>query len=394
MDHLRKIVPALRKALQEFPVVTVTGPRQSGKTTLIKSQFPNLQYVNLEVPHVQEFAKKDPVSFLKQFSEGGILDEVQRVPELLSYIQVIVDEKKIPGQFVLSGSHQFTLMSSINQSLAGRTAIFHLLPFSLPELKQANLFDPENFDVNEFLLKGFYPRLYSTPTSIDFFYSSYYETYVERDVRELIAIKDLSLFKKFIILCAGRVGQILNKDSLARDAGVSAKTVEEWLSVLEASFIIFRLQPYFENTGKRLIKSPKIYFYDVGLVSFLLGIENIKHVVTHPLRGNIFENMQVVEAIKWRFNLGKQHRFYFYRDAKDNEIDLIFSYGGKLYPIEIKSGATFQDEFLKGIRSAKGVMQLERPIVIYGGVEKQVRTEFDLIPWYGLESTISQACGD
>lgn len=388
MDNLRQILTTLQKAMQEFPIVTITGPRQSGKTTLIRMQYPNFNYVNLEEPHTREFAATDPVGFLKQFPNGGILDEVQRVPQLLSYLQVITDEKKIPGQFILSGSQQFNLMESINQSLAGRTAVFYLLPYSIKELKQANLFKPENADLNEYLLKGFYPRIYSAPTSADLFFSSYYETYVERDVRELIKIKDLSLFKKFIMLCAGRVGQLLNKDSLARDIGISAKTVEEWLSVLEASFIIFRLPPYFENIGKRLIKSPKLYFYDVGLVCFLLGIENTKHVITHPLRGNIFENMQVVEAIKWRFNQGKQHRFYFYRDAKDNEIDLIFSYGGKLYPIEIKSGQTFQDEFLKGIRSVKNNIQLERPIVIYGGSEKQARTEFDLIPWHGLENSL------
>ncbi|MES2615211.1 MAG: ATP-binding protein [Bdellovibrionota bacterium] len=392
MDLPRKLALAVQKGMEEFPVVTITGPRQSGKTTLIKTQFPNFKYINLEEPKVQDFARMDPSSFLRQFPDGVILDEVQRVPELLSYIQVIVDEKKRNGQFILSGSHQFTMMRSINQSLAGRTAVFHLLPFSLSELQQSNLLIPKNLDINEFLIKGFYPRIYSSKTSSDFFYSSYFETYVERDVRELIMIKDLSLFKKFITLCAGRVGQILNKDSLARDVGISAKTVEEWLSVLEASFIIFRLQPYFENIGKRLIKSPKLYFYDVGLVCFLLGIENEKHVTTHPLRGNIFENMQVSEAIKWRFNQGKQHRFYFYRDTKDNEIDLIFSYGGKLYPIEIKSAETFRDEFLKGIRSVKDYIQLERPFVVYGGVEKQVRTEFDLVPWYGLEESLEEIC--
>lgn len=390
MSILRKMQSALDKAMGEFPIVTVTGPRQAGKTTLIREHFSNLPYVNLEEPKQRDFAQNDPNLFLKQFQNGGIIDEVQRVPELLSYLQIIVDEKKKAGQFVLSGSHQFTLMRSINQSLAGRTAILNLLPFSLSELNEAHSIDANTDDLNSLMLKGFYPRLYSTNASHGLFYSSYYQTYVERDVRELLVIKDLSLFKKFIILCAGRIGQILNRESLARDVGISGKTVEEWLSVLEASFILFRLPPFYTNFGKRVIKSPKIFFYDVGLACFLLEIENTKHLMSHPLRGNIFENMQIVEAIKWRANQGKPHQMYFYRDTHGNEIDLLFSQAGKIYPIEIKSAETFQNEFLKGIRSVAKETSLEHPLVVFGGSERQERSEFTLVPWNGLEKELEK----
>lgn len=388
MSVLRKITSALDKAMAEFPIVTVTGPRQAGKTTLIREHFSHLPYVNLEEPTQRDFAQKDPNLFLKQFPNGGIIDEVQRVPELLSYLQIIVDERKKAGQFVLSGSHQFTLMQSVNQSLAGRTAILNLFPFSISELTQARLIDEKTSDTNELMVKGFYPRLYSTKATSGLFYSGYYQTYVERDVRELLVIKDLSLFKKFMILCAGRIGQVLNRESLARDVGISGKTVEEWLSVLEASFILFRLPPFYTNFGKRVIKSPKIFFYDVGLVCFLLEIETTQHLKTHPLRGNIFENMQVIEALKWRSNQGKPSQFYFYRDTNGNEIDLIFSQAGKIYPIEIKAAETFQSEFLKGIQAVSKATKLEHPLVVFGGTQRQERSEFTIVPWYGLEQEL------
>lgn len=388
MSVLRKITHALDKAMAEFPIVTVTGPRQAGKTTLIREHFSHLPYVNLEEPTQRDFAQKDPNLFLKQFPNGGIIDEVQRVPELLSYLQIIVDERKKAGQFVLSGSHQFTLMQSVNQSLAGRTAILNLFPFSISELTQAHLIDEKESDTNELMVKGFYPRLYSTKATSGLFYSGYYQTYVERDVRELLVIKDLSLFKKFMILCAGRIGQVLNRESLARDVGISGKTVEEWLSVLEASFILFRLPPFYTNFGKRVIKSPKIFFYDVGLVCFLLEIETTQHLKTHPLRGNIFENMQVIEALKWRSNQGKPSQFYFYRDTNGNEIDLIFSQAGKIYPIEIKAAETFQSEFLKGIQAVSKETKLEHPLVVFGGTQRQERSEFTIVPWYGLEQEL------
>jgi predicted AAA+ superfamily ATPase len=388
MSVLRKITHALDKAMAEFPIVTVTGPRQAGKTTLIREHFSHLPYVNLEEPTQRDFAQKDPNLFLKQFPNGGIIDEVQRVPELLSYLQIIVDERKKAGQFVLSGSHQFTLMQSVNQSLAGRTAVLNLFPFSISELTQARLIDEKASDTNELMVKGFYPRLYSTKATSGLFYSGYYQTYVERDVRELLVIKDLSLFKKFMILCAGRIGQVLNRESLARDVGISGKTVEEWLSVLEASFILFRLPPFYTNFGKRVIKSPKIFFYDVGLVCFLLEIETTQHLKTHPLRGNIFENMQVIEALKWRSNQGKPSQFYFYRDTNGNEIDLIFSQAGKIYPIEIKAAETFQNEFLKGIQAVSKETKLEHPLVVFGGTQRQERSEFTIVPWYGLEQEL------
>lgn len=388
MSIPRKIAATFDRAMEEFPIVTVTGPRQAGKTTFIHEHCSHLPYVNLEDLNQRDFAQKDPNLFLKQFPNGGIIDEVQRVPELLSYLQILVDDRKKSGQFVLSGSHQFTLMRSVNQSLAGRTAILNLFPFSLSELTSERILDPQNSDNNEIMLKGFYPRLYSTKASTGLFYSGYYQTYVERDVRELLVIKDLSLFKKFILLCAGRVGQILNRESLARDVGVSGKTVEEWLSVLEASFILFRLPPFHTNFGKRVIKSPKLYFYDVGLVCFLLEIETVAHLKNHPLRGNIFENMQVAEALKWRSNQGKPSQLYFYRDSNGNEIDLIFSQAGKIFPIEIKAAETFREEFLKGIQAVAKETSVEHPLVVFGGSQRQERSSFTLVPWFGLEKEL------
>ncbi len=287
-------------AFAKYPVITITGPRQSGKTTLARNTFTEKPYANLENPVTRQFAEEDPLAFLGQYPQGAIIDEIQRVPELLSYIQVIVDERRENSLFVLTGSQQFELMHGITQSLAGRTALLKLLPLSIAEL--ATHFSP---GVDEMLFKGFYPRIYDQDIAPDQAYGDYFETYVERDLRQLVNVKNLSLFQRFVKLCAGRCGQLLNLNSLANDTGISHSTAREWMTVLEASYIVFLLQPFHANIGKRLVKSPKIYFYDVGLASWLLGIEEQRQIATHPLRGGLFENMARQQNLWVNSGVGK-----------------------------------------------------------------------------------------
>jgi len=318
---VREISNLLRELATQYPVVTVTGPRQSGKTTLVQALFHDKPYINLELLDQREFARTDPRGFLKKIPSGAVLDEIQRVPELLSYIQGIVDEAKVNGMFILTGSQQFEVLNSISQSLAGRTALLKLLPFSITEIKKNYGFS----SINELIYKSFYPRIYDQNLDPTLAMRNYFETYIERDLRQLVQIKNLLLFQKFVRLCAGRVGQILNLNSLGNDAGVTHTTAREWLSLLEASYIVFLLEPFYRNVGKRLIKSPKLYFYDVGLASYLLGIENLTHLESHPLRGNLFENLVIAEILKFRFNQGKGNNLNFYRDSTGNEIDVIFN---------------------------------------------------------------------
>ncbi len=340
--ELQSVIQFLAKT---YPVITITGPRQSGKTTLAKMAFPTYTYCNLEHPENRLLAEKDPKSFFKQFPAPLIIDEVQRVPDLFSYIQVFVDEEKKNGAYILTGSHQLTLNASISQSLAGRTALVTLLPFSLTELNLIN----KNFDRDELIYNGFMPRIYDQNQEPTTLYRNYLHTYIERDVRQLINLKVLSRFENFLRLLAGRIGQIINLASLASDTGVSSPTISEWLSVLEASYIIYKLQPYFENLGKRIIKSPKLYFVDVGLASYLLGIESIGQIARDPLLGGLFENMVVLDALKTRYNAGKDANLYFFRDNHKNEVDLLYKYGQKLIPVEIKASRTYNSDFYKGI---------------------------------------------
>ena len=316
----REITSRLVALFQQYPFVTVTGPRQSGKTTLCRSVFPDLAYVNLEAPDQREFAESDPRAFLARLSEGAILDEIQRVPSLLSYLQVIADEQRRNSLFVLTGSEQFRLSDAINQSLAGRTALLRLLPFSLAERQLIGA----SGEVDDILFSGFYPRIHDQGLDPRQALGDYFETYVERDVRQLSEIRNLSSFQRFVRLCAGRVGQVVNLSSLGADAGVTHTTAREWLTVLEASYIIFQLQPYRSNVRKRLVKSPKLYFYDVGLASYLIGIENAKQIATHPLRGPLFENVVVIEALKHRFNRGNQPNLSFFRNERGLECDLLY----------------------------------------------------------------------
>jgi uncharacterized protein len=369
----RTLASVLRELAGQYPVVTVTGPRQSGKTTLCRAIFPAKAYINLESPDVRGFARDDPRGFLAEHAGGAILDEIQRVPELLSYLQPMVDEHDEPGRFILTGSQQFEVMNTITQSLAGRTALLKLLPLSVEELAAAGI----RLDIDRLLLSGFYPRIHDAGIDPTRALGDYVETYVERDIRQLTSIKDLSLFEKFVRLCAGRVGQLLNLQSLGNDVGVSHTTARNWLTLLEASYVVFLLQPWHTSIAKRQIKTPKIYFYDVGLASYLLGAENERHVNRHPLRGNLFENLVVIEALKYRYNRGKRSNLYFWRDAKGNEVDLLIESGPDVVPVEIKAGATINPDYFKGLRAFAA--RLPDPpkarALIYGGFERQRRSE-------------------
>ena len=364
----RQLSAELENLLGEYPIVTVLGPRQAGKTTLVREILDKFEYVNLETPDVLNFAQEDPRAFLSTFKNKTIFDEIQRVPQLLSYLQGMVDETGTPGQFVLTGSHQLELRAAISQSLAGRTAILNLLPFSIAELRHAEII-LDSFE--EYVFTGFMPRIYDPGQRPRVAYANYYQTYVERDVRQIIRLKDASLFDKFMRLLAGRVAQIINYQSLASDVGVDAKTIKEWLSILEASFIVFKLSPYFENFGKRVIKSPKYFFTDTGLLTYLLGIEKPQQVSRDPLVGQLFENLVVLEAMKSRYNKGLEHGLYFYRDSYGTEIDLLRAQGRELIGIEIKSASTFNQDFKKSLlRFSEKQKVLAESYVVYNGPER------------------------
>lgn len=361
----RQITTELHTLLKEYPIVTVLGPRQAGKTTLAQTALPDYDYVSLEQPEIREFATEDPKAFLKQHPNHVIFDEIQRAPHLLSYLQGIVDERKENGQFVLTGSHQLELRAAVSQSLAGRTGMLYLLPLSIAELTAAEMtFD----DFADYVFHGFMPRIYDQQQRPHIAYANYYQTYLERDVRQLINLKDVSLFEKFVKLLAGRAGQVINYQSLANDVGVDGKTISHWLSILEASFVVFKLPPYFENFGKRVIKSPKYYFTDTGLLTYLLDIEKVSQVRRDPLLGNIFENLVVLEALKARYNQGLAANLYYFRDSAGHEIDLLFKSGRELNGMEIKAGSTWSKSFKKGLAHfSEKINPLANSYVVYSG---------------------------
>ena len=367
----RQLAQPARALFDRYPVLTITGPRQSGKTTLCRTTFPNLAYANLEAPDRREFAMQDPRGFLGQFGEGAILDEIQRAPDLASYIQEHVDEAGRNGLFVLTGSQQFGVSAAISQSLAGRTAILRLLPFSIEEALQLK----PGLDTNCMVHTGFYPRIYDQNLDPTQALGDYFETYVERDVRQISEIRNLSAFRTFLKLCAGRVGQLLNLQSLGNDAGVSHTTAREWISVLEASYLVFLLRPLHANVSKRLVKSPKLYFYDVGLATYLLGIESERQVFTHPLKGALFENLVVMEALKLRTNRGRRNNLHFYRDSNGNEVDLVCSFADRLVGIEIKAGSTISGDYLKGLRRLSRALPqpLAGQMLVYAGDDEHTR---------------------
>ncbi|MGM0432376.1 MAG: ATP-binding protein [Spirochaetota bacterium] len=350
---IRRIIESeLLKTSREYPVVTIIGPRQSGKTTLARMTFPDYEYVNLEQPEYRNLAIEDPKTFFHRFSTPMILDEIQNVPQLLSWIQVAVDQTpQLKAQFILTGSHQLTLHEAISQSLAGRTALLTLLPFSLPELPSDTVAQPRE----TLLFQGFMPRIHDQHIRAQRFYRDYYMTYVERDVRRLLAIENQQAFELLMRLLAGSVGQEINYTRLSNQVGISAPQIKRWIGVLEASFILFKLPPYFNNFGKRLTKSPKIYFIEPGLAVYLLGIEKPEQLERDPAFGGLFENMVICEALKSRLNLGYESGLYFFRDHHQNEINLLYPKGNRDVPVEIKSSRTYRSEFLKGIHYFQNV---------------------------------------
>lgn len=376
----RLATSTLTRLAKGFPVIALTGPRQSGKTTLAKHVFPNKTYVSLENPEELEFAQKDPKRFLARFKEGAILDEVQRCPSLLSWIQGLVDERSRMGDFVLTGSSQFELVAGITQSLAGRVGRVELLPLSIQELAQAHQLPSQ---LNTCLLQGGYPSIYDRQVSPQDWFSNYIATYIERDVRQLIAVRDLTQFQRFVKMCAARSGQILNLAALGADCGLSASTAREWLSVLEASYLVTRIQPYYQNFGKRLVKTPKLYFLDVGLMAWLIGIRDSVTLDTHVSRGALFETFVVSELIKRQYNQGQNADLYFWRDSAGNEIDLLLDTPQGLQAIEIKSGSTFASDWIKGFKVWKRNTQVNTliPRIIYGGTDSYDREGHQVMGW-------------
>lgn len=362
----RTLQATLKHLVSKYPVITLTGPRQSGKSTLLKHAFPDYQYVSLEDLDMREFAINDPRGFLATYPGHAILDEVQRVPSLMSYIQTHVDKADTTGIYLLAGSHNFLLMESVNQSLAGRTAILKLLPFSRREMQNGKVLPAT---INEQIFMGGYPRLYDKDLQPDEFYPYYIQTYVERDIRVLKNIGDLSRFTRFIKLCAGRIGQLLNLSSLAVECGISVPTASSWLSVLEASYICYLLKPDWNNFSKRLVKSPKLYFYDTGLACSLLDIRTSEQLNLHFSRGALFENMVISEFVKKAWNSGHETDLRFWRDSQGNEVDLLVYDGGKPMAYEIKSGETFQPSFFKGLTKWAAITGADTDSlhVIYGG---------------------------
>lgn len=385
----RDITTELVEAAGEYPVVTIFGPRQSGKTTLVQMTFPEKMYYSLEDPDVLMAAETDPRGFLSGLPEGGVLDEIQRLPGLLSYIHGIVDREQKTGMFILTGSHQPGLHQSVSQSLAGRTAVLTLLPFSLAELSNYR----KNWEPFELIVKGSYPRLHDKNLKPSRFFNGYIQTYIERDVRALVNLKELRPFQQFFTLLAGRIGQIINYTSLSNDVGVSSTTIKNWISVLKASFVVFELPPFFENIRKRVVKSPKIYFTDVGLAAFLLGIETSDQVSRDPLRGGLYENLIILEILKSRLNCGKRPELFFYRDTHGNEVDLIIRAARNLIPIEIKSAVTFTPDFLKGIEQFRKIAgdRCSKGYILYNGYDQYTLKEtqiFNPLLHKGIEACL------
>lgn len=365
-EFKRDIVLALDELANSFPIICVTGPRQSGKTTLTQQHFPEKTYFNLEDPSQRALIMDDPKGLIYSLgNKGAIFDEIQHFPDLLSYLQVEADKHQIKGQFILTGSYNLALMESITQSLAGRVGLLELLPMSTQELMKAHI----QLSTDELLYYGGLPRIFRDNINPTLVYKNYVKTYIERDMRNILHIKDLMQFQRFMQLCAARIGTEFVAANIGNELGVSYHTVQSWLSVLEASYIIFRLQPYFENFGKRIIKSFKLYFTDVGLASYLLGIENVSQLSRDPLKGNLFENLVILDFYKQLLNQGKEARIYFYRDRSQYEVDLIWQSGRDLIPIEIKYGQTYKNEFVKGLNYFKNLAKERVPFgyVVYTG---------------------------
>lgn len=392
MQIERKLRSRAIELFQKYPVLTITGPRQSGKTTFVRSAFSDLNYINLEDIENREFATEDPKGLLRHIGEHAIIDEIQNVPQLTSAIQVAVDEKGGNSHYILTGSRQFEVMQTLTQSLAGRTALLTLLPFSLAELKFFLSESEKQKEIENLLLTGFYPRIYDQRLEPSQALGNYYTTYIERDVRTLVNVKDLSSFTRFVKILAGHTGSLLNISSVARDTGISHTTAKEWLSILQASYVVYLLNPWYANVNKRLIKSPKLYFYDVGLVSYLLGAEIPEHLNSHPLKGSLFENFIVIEFLKHRLNAGKKDNLSFYRDSHNNEIDLLYQNGTVYDLIEIKSGETMNSSFFTGLGriETQKIVPAGRKILIYGGNHAGIRSDTLFTGWHKLDSFLEK----
>ncbi len=390
----RDLANSLLRAARKFPAVTLTGPRQSGKSTLCRGLFPGKPYANLEAPDIRSFARDDPRAFLSQFPEGAILDEVQRTPELPSYLQGLIDDDPSPGRWVLTGSQNLALVESVSQSLAGRSAVLHLLPLARSEVIR---FDNHPEGLDEALVAGGYPRIFDRGLDPAEWLRSYVATYVERDVRTISNVGDLVTFQRFVELCAGRTGQLLNYSSLASDCGISQPTAKSWLSVLETSFIAFRLPAFHSNQRKRLVKMPKLHFYDTGLACWLLGIRSADQLRSHPLRGAIFETWVVTEILKHRTNRGLSGGMSYYRDKDGVEADLVVDDGGRLLAIEAKAAATATTSLFDGAARVRGLLSTAAVsvdlFIVYGGDESQKRTGAALVPWGSLHDRWSSDNG-
>ncbi|MEI7728887.1 MAG: ATP-binding protein [Verrucomicrobiota bacterium] len=376
----RHIAAYVRKVAKGYPAVAITGPRQAGKTTLARALFPDHPYVSLENLDDREFALTDPRGFLAKYEQGAIFDEIQHCPDLCSYLQGVLDARSTRGRFILTGSQQFGVMSRITQSLAGRVALVHLLPFAYDEVYAAAP------SLNQVLFAGLYPPVHDRQLDPGDWLAHYVQTYVERDVRQLLGVRDLNTFQKFVRLCAGRTGQLLNLSQLGTDAGITHNTAKAWLSILEASYLVFLLPPHHANFNKRLIKSPKLYFYDTGLAAYLLGIREPEQLETHPLRGALFETWVQAELRKMRFNHGHASDWYFWRDQEGLEVDALFDRGGDLIPVEIKTGTTLNADFFKGLTAWIKLAQPSKPLayLIYGGTGNQVRQGIQVLGWKDL----------
>jgi predicted AAA+ superfamily ATPase len=379
----RTAYTTIMRLAKGFPVIAITGPRQSGKTTLARSAFPDKPYLTLEDPDTRMLAESDPRGLLAGYPDGLILDEAQRSPQIFSYLQSFVDDHLVPGKYVLTGSQQFGLMPGITQSLAGRVGMIQLLPFAMDELKSA---DKMPNDINRLMLYGMYPPFYDRDLAPADWFPAYVTTYIERDVRQIINVRDLSAFQRFIRMCAARTGQLLNLSSLASDCGITHNTAAAWISVLEASYIIFLLRPHFSNFNKRMVKTPKLYFVDTGLAAWLLGIREQEQMTFHAQRGALFENLVVTEFLKGRFNKGQQADIYFWRDSKGLEVDLLLDDGSSLKPVEIKSGQTVVPDFMTSIRKWCEISGLpDRPAwLVYGGTKGHTNGNVAIVPWSDL----------
>ena len=383
----------LLQLTSEYPVVAVTGPRQSGKTTLVRKAFPDKPYVSLEDLDERQFATDDPRGFLSRYPDGAILDEVQRCPGLFSYLQTRLDQAKKKGLFVLTGSQQFNLLTGITQSLAGRVALIPLLPFALGELQAAKMAPKK---LSELLFRGLYPPIYDGQQQAGIWYGNYMRTYIERDVRQMINVQDLSAFQRFVRMCAGRTGQLTNLSALASDCGVTHNTAKAWLSVLQASYIVHLLQPHHRNFAKRLVKTPKLYFYDTGLACWLLGIRAPAQLDAHAQRGALFETWAVGELLKARYNSGLESNLYFWRDRSGNEVDVLIDEGNKLAPVEIKAGQTVSSDYFRGLDRWQAMAKeiSGKPWLLYGGDKAQTRLGCNVVPWAEIGSLAGQLAAD